>query len=211
MSSRYRDEKIAGSISWQGRYDESQQVYRVIKSCLMTGLGIQGYSNDMAPTPVDDATRTVVVLADRDRDGGGIFHISSSEQRIGGMFERCNEIVGTALELLPYYAWVQQMRRLHNRGHSLPVAPVIDVAFPMDAKQFAGWQSSTGSTKIHFDLRYTHAELEKAAVVAPALDHELLRVCIENIVMRDHELRAAIGRRPNAACQQLSFKVEREK
>src|SRR6202011_2169482 len=82
----------------QGRYDELQHDYRLFKSCLLSGLGIENYRPEMPPTPVDYVARAIAFLANRYCDGHGIFHISSSNQMVGGMFERVNEVLGTALK-----------------------------------------------------------------------------------------------------------------
>src|SRR5262249_1059531 len=41
----------------QGRYDELQRGYRIFKSCLLSGCGIENYRYEMAPTPVDYVAR----------------------------------------------------------------------------------------------------------------------------------------------------------
>jgi amino acid adenylation domain-containing protein/FkbH-like protein/thioester reductase-like protein len=174
----------------QGRYDELQHGYRVLKSCLLSGYGIKNYRYEMAPTPVDYAARAMVFLANRHSDGQGIFHISSSSQMIEGVFERCNEIADTSLELMPFYDWICEIKRLHHEGWSLPVVPLVEFAFCLDEKSFREHQRGVRSaTNMHFDCIRTHRELERAGIVAPVLGDDLLRTCVESMLSSDAELR----------------------
>jgi len=179
--------------SVHGRYDELQRIYRIIKSCLLSGYGIMNYRTEMPPTPVDYVARAIICLAQRHRDGGGVFHISSPHQPSEGIFERCNDILGTALQLLPYYDWICEMKRLHEMGHAVPAAPLIEFAFSMDAESFAAWQRSSRSASVRFDIGRTHAELEHARVFAPVLDDEVLKACILDMLARDPQLRDMYG------------------
>lgn len=172
----------------QGRYDELQREYRIFKSCLLSGCGIRNYRYEMAPTPVDYVARSVVFLANRHRNGQGIFHISSSLQTIEGVFERCNEIVGTSLELMSLYDWTREIRRLHRAGWSLPVVPLIEFAFSMNEKSFDEYQHGMRSARIRVDCQRTHRELEDAGIVAPGLSDDLLRRFVESMLSRDVEL-----------------------
>jgi thioester reductase-like protein len=107
--------------SQRGRYDELQREYRVFKSSLLSGYGITNYRYELPPTPVDYVARAIVLLANKTRDGGGIFHISSDRQRITDLFQWCNEVAGMSLKLVSYYDWISLMKRLHHEGRSLPV------------------------------------------------------------------------------------------
>jgi len=172
-----------------GRYDELQRSYRIVKSCFLSGLGIKNYRYEMPPTPVDYAACAVVSLAARHRDGRGIFHISSREQRIDGVFERCNEIAGTTLDLMPLYDWINGIKRLHQQGLSLPVVPLIEFAFSMDRESFEKGQNDISSWGAHFDCARTHLELESIGVIAPVLNDELLRIYLGGMFSQDPELR----------------------
>jgi amino acid adenylation domain-containing protein/thioester reductase-like protein len=172
----------------QGRYDELQRGYRILKSCLLSGYGIKDYRYELAPTPVDYAARAVAFLGSRHPDGRGIFHISSSNQTIDGVFERCNEIADTSLELLPFYQWLCEIKRLHQEGKSLPAVPLIEFAFSMDEASFCAHQRAH-SGRIKYDCARTQRELERAAIVAPVFNDDLLRVCLEGMLSRDAELR----------------------
>ena len=173
----------------QGRFDELQSVYRVLKSCLLSGYGIEGYRYPMPPTPVDYVARAIVLLGERHCDGGGIFHISSSDQMTNGVFERCRELIAIPLKLLPYYDWICEMKRQHQSGLAVPAAPLIEFAFSMDQQAFAEHlQRTRSAAHVRFDMRRTQDELIHAGVVAPALDDDLLRVCLEGMLARDHEL-----------------------
>jgi amino acid adenylation domain-containing protein/thioester reductase-like protein len=172
--------------SKHGRYDELQHYYRLFKSCLVSGLGIRNYQPDMPPTPVDYVARAISFLGNQHPNGNGIFHISSSNEMLGGVFERFNEILDNALELMPFTEWISEMKRLHREGLSLPVVPLIDVY---------DYEGSTRSTMARFDCTRTHRELERAGVVAPTFDDALLRVTLEGMFSRDPELgRARMAR-----------------
>jgi thioester reductase-like protein len=175
----------------QGRYDELQRGYRIFKSCLLSGCGIKDYKHDMPPTPVDYVARAVVYLATHHCHGRGIFHISSADQMLGGVFERCNEIAGTSLKLMSFYEWICEMKRLHQAGRSLPAVPLIEFAFSMDEESFRKQQIAI--TSIPFDCARTHAELKRAGIVAPVLNDDLLRVYLECISSKDAELQQLIG------------------
>lgn len=172
-----------------GRYDESQRGYRILKSCLLSGYGIKNFRYFSPPTPVDYVARAVVFLANQHCDRAGIFHISSSNEKIGGLFERCNEILRTSLDLLPYYEWVCEVKRLHHEGQSLPIVPLIEGTFSMDEESLYENQRHILSSNVHFDCSETHRELENAGIVAPAIDDELLKTCIESMLSRDADLR----------------------
>jgi thioester reductase-like protein len=173
----------------QGRFDELQRVYRVLKTCFLSGYGIGRYRYEMPPTPVDYVARAVVYLANRHPEGHGIFHISSSAQMIEGVFERCNQIAGTSLELMPLYLWIRAIQRLHEEGRSLPAVPLIEFAFSMDEGAFQEHQRVAGLGGVQFDCARTHRELEKAGIVAPVLNDELLKLCVAAMFSRDMDLR----------------------
>jgi thioester reductase-like protein len=179
----------------QGRYDELQNVYRVMKSCLLSGYGIENYQYLMAPTPVDYVARAIVHLSGRHCDGLGVFHISSGDAAIEGTFEHCREVLRIPLELLPYYDWVCQMKRLHHQGRSLPVVPLIEYAFPMEEEEFWARQRLNSFEKMRIDCTQTFNELSHGGIELPVLDSSLLRVCIESMLWRDAELRESIDSR----------------
>lgn len=181
-----------------GRYDELQRVYRVIKSSLLSGYAIQNYRFDMSPIPVDYASRAIVALADKYSGGGGVFHISSSEPALEDVFERCNEVVGTSLELVPFYEWVCQMRDLHNQGRSMPVAPLIAYAFSMDEKTFYEHQRRIRAG-LQFDCERTTRLLADAGIVTPRLSDEFLKTSVESMFARDAQLRETIRERRGEA------------
>jgi len=175
--------------SQEGRYDELQQVYRILKSSLLLGYGIQDYQCILPPTPVDYVARAVAFLGSQQCNGGGIFHISSPRGIGTGIFERYNEIADTALELLPTYQWVCELKRLHREGQSLPAVPLMEFAFSMTEKAFYESQFRSQLSAIHFDSTRTQRELERAGIIAPSFNNDLLRICIESMFSRDAELR----------------------
>lgn len=183
----------------RGRYDELQHGYRIVKSCLLSGYAIEDYRSQMAPTPVDYVARAIVALATKHCEGGGLFHISSPGRKISGLFERCNEIAGTSLILLPFYDWICEIKRLHHEGHSLPAVPLLEFAFTMDREAFEAQQRAKLTVGIRFDCTETYRELEQDGIVAPELDDELLKASLESMLSRDAELRELSLRmhRPN--------------
>jgi len=172
----------------KGRYDELQREYRLFKSCLLSGYGIRNYSPGMAPTPVDYVARSVVFLANSHSDGQEVFHISSTRPTSGDLFERCNEVASTSLELMSLYNWTQEMKRLHRNGWSLPVVPLIESTFAMDEQEFYRYQQGRQTSSVHFDCKRTHRELERAGIEAPDLTDDLLKVFVEAMLSRDMEL-----------------------
>lgn len=178
-----------------GRYDELQRVYRLFKSCVLSGYGIKNYRHEMPPTPVDYVARAVVFLAQRHRDGGGMFHISSPGQMQQGVFERYNEIAGASLELEPLYDWIGRIKRLHEAGQWLPIVPLIESAFALDEKSFDEQHRRAWLENFRFDCANTHCELEAAGIRAPMLDDGLLSVFIEGMLARDPNLQQFHTRR----------------
>jgi len=172
----------------QGRYDELQRGYRLLKSCLLSGCGIRHYQYESAPLPVDFVARAIVHLAKRHCGGRGIFHIAASSQAVDDVFARCNEILGARLELMPFYDWVCEIKRLHREGYSLPVVPLFEYAFSMDEDAFYDHQRTTRAARPRVDCARTNQELALAGIVAPVLDDELLRVCLEGMLARDKDL-----------------------
>jgi thioester reductase-like protein len=165
----------------QGRYDELQREYRVLKTCLLSGIGIEGYRYTMPPTPVDYVARAVVHLARQHPEGRGIFHISSCTQEIDDLFRRCNEIAGTALEIVPRSMWLSEVKRFHATGRSLPALPLIEAMSDMSGESLGVEHAGVDSVLTRIDCSRTHRELERAAIVAPALDDALLGLQIENM------------------------------
>jgi thioester reductase-like protein len=191
----------------RGRYDELQREYRVIKSCLLSGFGIQDYRYEWAPTPVDYVARSVVWLARRHRDGKGVFHITSADQMEDGLFERCNEIANTSLKLVPLFDWICMIKRLHEDGRSLPIVPLIEYAFSMDQESFHRHRGHTKRVNTRIDCFRTHRELENAGIVAPVLGDDALRMCLASIFERDEELRESTKYQRNRAAMTRNMRT----
>ncbi|HEY5757537.1 MAG TPA: amino acid adenylation domain-containing protein [Steroidobacter sp.] len=175
-----------------GRFDELQHLYRVMKTCLLTGVGISDFRYPMPPTPVDYVARSVVFLGNRYATGGGVFHITSSAQAVQKVFEACRELTGEPGELLPYYDWVRRIKLLHEQGRELPAVPLIESAFNMERSAFEEQQRNLRSAvNISFDAARTHRELERAGIVAPILNEQLLAICLQGLARWDPDLRDA--------------------
>lgn len=170
----------------QGRYDALQHHHRLIKSCLLSGYGISNFRCDLPPTPVDYVSRAVALLAQRHPEGNGIFHITSSEDLVGGLFECLNGILGQSLELLPIERWVQRIRRHQMEGWSLPIVPLLEFY----ERRVVG----DGPT-ISIDSRRTHAELEAIGLSTPVFDRKMLEICLDGVLAHDPELRTLSERR----------------
>jgi thioester reductase-like protein len=181
---------LVWSDSHEGRYDELQREYRLLKSCLISGVGIEKYRFDMTPTPVDYVASAIALLANRHPNGHGVFHISSTAQTIEGIFERCNEIAGTSLYLLPIDQWIEHMKRLHDAGLSLPIMPLLGFYEHKQGAPLAG---------VHFDCKETHGELEHAGIKTPIFSDELLMACLVRMQSRDTDVRAAVVSRHQLA------------
>ena len=166
----------------EGRYDELQQVDRFLRSCLLCGHGIEKFSHEMPPTPVDGVVRAVAHLAGRNPQGGAVFHVAAGEQATQGWFERCNELLGTGLKLLPEYEWIQYVKGMHDAGRSLPVVPLIEYAFTLDRAELAAQRERRA--RLRFDCSRTHRELAAAGLALPPLDDGLLQTCIAGLQRR---------------------------
>lgn len=172
-----------------GRYDEQQREYRILKSCLLSGYGIEGYRHEMPLLPVDCAVQAVVHLASESTDGSRIFHISGSGSDMDDLFERCNEVSGLTLEQKPWFEWIKEIERLHGEGRSLPAVPLVDFAFAMDEHAFRDHQRRVEQRRTVFDCEQTQQELEHANISLRAFDDAALRMLIEHMFSSDLELR----------------------
>jgi amino acid adenylation domain-containing protein/thioester reductase-like protein len=179
--------------SQRGRYDELQREYRIIKSCLASGFGIQGYSYDMAPTPVDYVAKAIAFLGRKHAGGGGVFHIASPDRKVDDLFGRCNEWFERPLQLLPWFDWVQVVKKMHLAGHSLPVVPLIDHVFAMGRRAFEEYQQRLRSRRIRFDCSRTQHELDEAGIAGAGLDDDSIRLCVADMLSRDVGLRQMLG------------------
>jgi thioester reductase-like protein len=173
----------------QGRYDERQREYRILKTCLLSGYGIRDYSFDMAPTPVDYVARSIVYLASAHPEGNRIFHIASPRRAIEGLFESCQE-AGIPLELKPWFEWITHIKRLHQEGHSLPAVPILEPTFALDETTFYANQRRIQGGQTLYDCARTYEELERVGIVAPVLDRALLQVHLQQVLAHDPALRA---------------------
>jgi thioester reductase-like protein len=171
-----------------GRYDEGQWPYKLLKSCLLSGYGLKDFRFPMAPTPVDHIATAVVSLAASNPEGHGIFHLSSSAQSVEDVFACCNRLAGMELDLLEATDWLAAVRRMHREGQSLPVVPLIDFALWDDQNTSHSPRYDTlGLTR--FDCARTYRQLERASIVAPIFSDDLLRLAVRDMLARDRDLR----------------------
>ncbi|HET9448480.1 MAG TPA: hypothetical protein VFO35_19575, partial [Steroidobacteraceae bacterium] len=125
-------------------------------------------------------------------EGNSIFHISASDDRSGGLFESCNATTQSGLRLLPFYDWIRELRRLQEAGSSLPAAPLLEYAFAMDEQSFYAHRNRLLSG-VRIDCGRTRRELESAGIATPALNDDLVRVCVEHMLATDTELKGGRG------------------
>jgi len=109
-----------------------------------------------------------------------------------GIFEHYNEVRGASLELMSFYEWIGEIKRLHHEGQSLPAVPLIEAAFSLNEESFVEYERNSGMGMTYFDSARTHRELERAGIVAPAIDDELLRAYQDSMLSRDPELRELV-------------------
>jgi len=167
-----------------GRYDELQREDRFLRSCLLSGFGIKAYCYDPPPAPVDYVARAIVWLASQHPDGAAIFHICSSQPPVRDVFERCNTVAGTSLQLLPFYEWIGEIKKLHHHGRTLPAVPLIDFAFSMNEAAFDADQGRLNDAKTRFDCAQTERELKAAGIVIPGVSDELLSRCVKGMLSK---------------------------
>lgn len=172
----------------RGRYDELQRGYRLIKSCLLSGVGLQSFHHNTPATPVDYAVKAVVHLANHCSEDMSVFHISNPREAVEGLFEACNDALGTALRLLPYYEWLREMKQLHDRGMQLPIIPLVEQSFGLSKSALLEEERRLRASAVRFDCAHTRELLERGGIEAPLLDARLVRRCLESMFDRDSEL-----------------------
>ncbi len=177
--------------SEKGRYDALQREYRIFKSCLLSGMAIRDYRYEVEPLPVDHVAAAIVALARRHRRGGRIFHLASMKAMTPGLFERCNDEVGTSFELVTLWEWIREIKRLHQAGGSIPAVPLIEFAFSMDREQFDRRKLEEDSASVRLDCTRTYIELSRLGLAAPAFDAEYLRRYVENFVRWDTDFKGS--------------------
>lgn len=174
--------------SVEGRYDERQYEYRLLKSCLLSGCGIRGYRYVLPLTPVDYAAQAMSFLARAYPEGGGVFHISSGGPEVGEVFERLNDSGATGLKLLPFYEWTQEIKRLHLAGRTLPIVPVMEFAFSLEEHSFYD-HPRVRAWHTRFDSSHTRRELERAGIVSPQETVDLPAQCMAAMRLWDADLK----------------------
>lgn len=181
---------VIGPDALTGRYDEQQREYRMVKSCLLSGYGIDGYRHEMPLIPVNHAVQEIVHLAGANAAGNRIFHISGSGDAMDDLFEQCNRVSDLKLEQKPWFEWIEEMKRLHHEGRSLPAVPLVDFAFSMDQAAFDDHQRRLQQARTVFDCDQTRRELELAKIPDGPFDDAALRALIRHMFSSDLELRS---------------------
>jgi len=161
---------LVGPDSIKGRYDEFQREYRIFRSCLLTGAGIKNYWYDPPPIPVDYVAHAIVRLSIQHPRGGHIFHLSSPHPRTCSVFERCNEIAETSLNIMLLTEWIREMSRRSQLGEALPIAPLVDT---LNSEDMAN------EPRVRFDCSLTHERLRALGITIPVFDDDYLRLQVE--------------------------------
>jgi hypothetical protein len=99
---------------------------------------------------------------------------------------------------MPLYDWIQELKRLHREGQSLPIVPLFDFAFRMDRLQFAEHLQLSTLAHVHALCAQTSAELMRLGIDAPPNYHDLLPIYLQAMVAHDAELRDASNFNPAA-------------
>jgi hypothetical protein len=102
--------------------------------------------------------------------------------------------MGTSLELLPFEEWLGHIKRLHVEGRSLPMVALLEYAFSMDKEAIDEQRRNSRFARMPIDCTQTDAELERAGIVTPALDRDLLQLCLESMFVRDPDLHSVTAR-----------------
>lgn len=166
-----------------GRYDERQDGYRLLKTCLLTGIGILNYRYDAAPVPVDFVADAIVDLGTRYSSGGRVFHIGASGRSLDNVFERCNAVAGTRLELLPFLEWIRRVRCLHDGGLALPIAPLLEF-YERECMSLAEGRK--------ISCERTLEVLRKAGIAMDISSDDLINVAVRGLLSRDVDFRVEV-------------------
>jgi thioester reductase-like protein len=176
---------LIGPDREQGRYDEQQREYRILKSCFLSGYGIEGYQREMSFTAVDYAAQAIVHLAGQNPRGGAIFHICGSEDAFNDLWQCYNEGGGLSLERKSWFEWIGEIKRLHYEGRSLPAVPIVEYAFSMDERTFSEHEARLRIASITFDCSRTQQALERASISTPVFGIAAMRVFVRNMLLND--------------------------
>lgn len=176
----------------QGRYDDLQSAHRIVKSCVLSGLGIKDFQYTMPPTPIDYVARAMVFLANRCGDRHGVYHITSSNQMSQGLFERFNELSSIALPLFPFPEWIREIKRLHQEGVTLPIAPLIESiesAFSSHAGPVGAMHDEMAKSSVQVECNRTLQDLVAAGIEMPDLSDDVLKLYLATLGSRDSHQR----------------------
>lgn len=172
-----------------GRYDEAQRFYRVFKSSLLSGIGIQNFQFGMPLTPVDVAAKAIVRLASLSRSGKRIFHIGSPVPAPERVFERLKAV--RSLTLLPEREWMRTMVKLDPEGERLSVVPLIQAAAMMEQEWRDEEHLQRDAINSKLSCERTNEELKAAGIVWPTVNDDMIAQFAVKLIAR--ETKAADG------------------
>lgn len=185
----YRLGLVTGD-SLEGRYDELQSFFRLIKSAVLMGAAFTDYRYDLVITPVDYVAKAMVFLGQRYRQGGGVFHLSSMEVTpMGAVFAGVNRLVQAPLEILPHFTWLQRVKALYQQGLALPIIPLVQGLMNLSESEIDQLSTERQRTTLIYDCRRTQRELEAAGIHLPPFDERLLFIYLRGLLAQDVELR----------------------
>jgi thioester reductase-like protein len=177
----------------QGRYDQLQREHRLLLSSLRSGFGIKSYRYPLAPIPVDYVARSIVHLANRYPSGSGLFHISPGSESPRDIFERVNDVAGLSLKLVSPFEWIAEIRKLHLKGCSLPIVPLVQFGFSMGERDFNRTWATEMAPAVQVESSQTLDELEQGGITLPPLDEGMLRTYVLATLseeLKAHEVQA---------------------
>jgi amino acid adenylation domain-containing protein/thioester reductase-like protein len=172
---------LAWADSMRGHYDEAQREHRILKSSLLMGIGIKDYHYGMVPTPVDFIARAIVLLSNRSAEQLQVFHVASDAQVVRP-FERLNMSGAVRLKLVPFYEWTREVKRRYEQGEALPIVPLIEHLFSMNAETFEEYQKRVRSEGVIHSCEETYEQLRKLGLAPAAVDDAALVAAARRII-----------------------------
>ncbi len=177
--------------SQQGRYDESQWLHRLLKSCEMMGVGFNDVHSAFDIVPVDYVCKSIVHLANCRVQGGGVFHLASMQTvPLSEIFTLYNSVSNVGIHLVSYQEWLEKLSEMYEQGHILPITPYIQHDLIQGKPSHQKQNTEPSPAKILFDCSYTHSELSRAGINFPQLDAELFNIYMQGM---------GVGLAPNSA------------
>ena len=175
--------------SKKGRFDPQQREYRVLKSCLLMGCGINDYVYEVQPVPVDYVANAISLLAEQNPQGGKIFHIGGAKGSVINICDNLDYPPNQTLRPLSWFNWIKKVQIFHDQGYILPVVPFIEFVFSMDQEAFKDHQMNAKKNCPLYDWEKTRKRLELAGIETPVFDHKMIKLALDYILTHDLDVR----------------------